>query len=57
MNRLALWKQQDVPFVKKVLELIRKYTKEAIRKEAIYGVFDKALWHTIGSLRTLNDPP
>ena len=32
MNRLALWKQQGVPFVKRVLELIRKYTKDAIRK-------------------------
>ena len=35
MKSLALWKQQDVPFIKKVLELIRKYTKEAIRKGAI----------------------
>ena len=29
---LSLWKQQDVatPFVKKVLEVIKKYTKEAM---------------------------
>ena len=32
MKRLSLWKQQDVttPFVKKVLEVIKKYTKEAM---------------------------
>ena len=53
MKRLALWKRQDVPFVKNILELIRKYTKEAIRKEAVYRVFDKALWRTIGPMRTL----
>ena len=32
MKRLALWKQQDVPFVKKILELIKEYTKEGMRE-------------------------